>query len=166
MVKINDKAKEFCLPDYEKKEVCLKDFLGKWIVLYFYPKDNTSGWTKEAKDFSERLDAFKKANAVVIGISPDSPERHKAFIEKHNLKIILLSDVEKKVLKDYNAWQLKKNYGKESMGVVRSTYIINPEGFIVALWQNVKVRQKRKDYEVFHADKVLEKLKEIQMDNQ
>ncbi len=165
MVKINDKAKEFCLPDCEKKEVCLKDFLGKWIVLYFYPKDNTSGWTKEAKDFSERLDAFKKANAVVIGISPDSPERHKTFIEKHNLKIILLSDVEKKVLKDYNAWQLKKNYGKESMGVVRSTYIINPEGFIVALWQNVKVRQKRKDYEIFHADKVLEKLKEIQMDN-
>ncbi len=163
---IGEKAPDFCLPDKDLNEICLKDFKGKWVVLYFYPKDNTSGWTKEALDFSERLEAFNKLNCIVIGISPDSPDKHKKFIEKYNLKVLLLSDENKEVMKKFNVWRIKKLYGKESMGVVRSTFLINPDGIISFIWDNVKVRQKRKKsgetIEIYHADVVLEKLKEIQ----
>ena len=161
-MKIGDIAPDFCLSDKENNEICLKDFSGKWVVLYFYPKDNTSGWTKEAKDFSERLEAFKKLNCEIIGISPDSPERHENFIKKHNLKVILLSDEDKEVMKKYNVWRLKKMYGKESYGVVRTTFLIDPDRKIKFIWNNVKVHQKRKDTEIFHADEVLKKLKELQ----
>ncbi len=102
---------------------------------------------------------------MVIGISPDSPDKHKKFIEKHNLKVLLLSDEKKEVMKKFNVWRVKKLYGKESMGVVRSTFLINPEGFISFIWDNVKVRQKKKKggetIEIYHADMVLEKLKEL-----
>ena len=164
MLEIGDKAPIFSLPDQNKEKVSLEDFKGKWIVLYFYPKDNTSGWTKEAVDFTERLEAFNERNAVIIGISPDSPDKHKNFMEKYNLKIILLCDENKEVMKKYNVYRLKKMYGKESMGVVRTTFLINPECNISYVWNNVKVRQKRKKngetYEIIHAEQVLEKLKQ------
>ena len=115
------KVKDFCLPDENGKKICLKDFEGKWIILYFYPRDSTSGCTKEAIDFSEHIDDFKKMNAVVIGISPDSQQSHKKFIEKHELKVTLLSDPDLIVLKRYNVWRLKK-YGRQYYGVVRSTF--------------------------------------------
>jgi len=147
------KGKDFCLPDENGKKICLKDFEGKWIILYFYPRDSTSGCTKEAIDFSEHIDDFKKMNAVVIGISPDSQQSHKKFIEKYNLKIILLSDEGHKVLQKYGVWQLKKMYGREYYGVVRSTFLINPDGKIVHEWRKVKVKG--------HVEEVLQKLKEV-----
>lgn len=132
-------APEFCLPDKDEKKICLKDFKGKWVVLYFYPKDDTSGCTKEAVDFTAHLKDFKKLDAVVIGISPDPPKNHANFIAKHKLKIILLSDPEHTVLKQYNVWQKKKLYGREHHGVVRTTYLIDPQGNIAHVWDEVKV---------------------------
>ena len=147
------KAYNFCLPNQDNIEICLRDLKGKWIVLYFYPKDNTPGCTTEAKEFSNLLDEFEKLGAVVIGISPDSPKKHSNFIEKHNLTITLLSDTEKEVLKAYGAWGKKKMYGKEYEGVIRSTFIINPEGEIVKEYKNVRAKG--------HATKVLEDLKNL-----
>ena len=108
----------FCLPDQTGTKVCLKDFKGKWIVLYLYPKDSTSGWTKEAVSFTEKKDEFEKLNAVIIGISKDSPKSHKKFIAKHNIGILLLSDEEHKVIESFGAWGKKKLYGKEYYGTV------------------------------------------------
>jgi peroxiredoxin Q/BCP len=161
-MEINDKAYEFCLKDYNEQEHCLKNFSGKWIVLYFYPKDNTSGCTKEATDFTEQKNDFEKNNAVIIGISPDKPESHSKFIKKYNLGIILLSDTQKEIMKKYGAWGLKKNYGKEYEGVIRSTFIINPDLKIAYKWHNVKVRQKRKSGTIKHSQIVLNKLLELQ----
>ncbi len=145
--------KEFCLPNQDNIEMCLRDLKGKWIVLYFYPKDNTPGCTIEAKEFSTLIDEFEKLNAAVIGISPDSPQKHCNFIEKHGLKITLLSDTEKNVLKEFGAWGKKKMYGKEYEGVIRSSFIINPEGKIVKEYKKVKAKG--------HAEKVLEDLKKL-----
>ena len=136
-------AQDFCLENQDDKEVSLKDNKGKWIVLYFYPKDNTSKCTKEACDFTESLKDYKKLNATVLGVSPDSTESHRRFIKKQNLGIPLLSDPDKKVHKAYGAWGMKKNYGKEYEGVIRSTFIISPEGKIAEAWSKVKVRVKR-----------------------
>ena len=147
------KAYEFCLPNQDSVEICLRDLKGKWIILYFYPKDNTPGCTTEAKEFSKLLDEFEKLDAIVIGISPDSPKKHSNFIEKHNLTITLLSDEKKEVIKAYGAWGKKKMYGKEYEGVIRSTFIINPDGNIVKEYKKVKAKG--------HAQKVLEDLKEI-----
>lgn len=147
-------AINFCLPDEEGNEVCLDDYKGKWVVLYFYPRDNTSGCTREAKDFSEHMEEFEKLNAVVIGMSPDSPESHRKFKEKHSLKVKLLSDESHEVLEKYGVWQLKKLYGKEYYGVVRSTFLISPDGKIVYAWKGVKVKG--------HVEEVLEKLREMQ----
>ena len=144
----------FCLPNQDEKEVCLAEFKGKWIVLYFYPKDNTSGCTKEAMGFTEKIDEFKKIGAIILGVSPDSPKSHRNFIQKKGLKITLLSDTEHKVLETYGAWQLKKMYGREYMGIVRSTYLIDPEGKISFIWPKVKVTG--------HVEDVLKKLKEEQ----
>jgi peroxiredoxin Q/BCP len=138
-LKVGDKAPEFCLQDARNNEVCLTDFRGKWLVLYFYPKDNTTGCTKEAVDFSEHLSKFKKMGAAVIGVSPDSTVSHANFINKNNLKIILLSDPEHKVLNQYGVWQKKKMYGKEYYGVVRTTFVVDPKGNIRQLWEKVKV---------------------------
>ena len=145
--------KDFCLPNQDNIEICLRDFRGKWVIVYFYPKDNTPGCTTEAKEFSELLEEFEKENAVIIGISPDSPKRHCNFIQKHNLKIILLSDEEKKVIKEFGAWGKKKVCGRECEGVIRSTFIINPNGEIVKEYKKVKAKG--------HAKQVLEDLKEI-----
>ncbi len=152
-LKIGDKAPLFCLPNQNEEEICLSDFKGKWIVLYFYPKDNTSGCTKEAIGFTEKKEEFEKLGAVILGVSPDSPKSHRNFIEKKELTITLLSDQDHKVLEEYGAWQLKKMYGREYMGVVRSTYLIDPEGKIAYIWPKVKVAG--------HIDAVLEKLKEL-----
>lgn len=147
------KAADFCLPDQTGKNHCLKDFKGKWVILYFYPKDNTSGCTREAIGFSERKKDFKKLGAVIIGISKDSPKSHARFIEKHNLGILLLSDEEHKVIEEFGAWGLKKMYGREYYSTIRSTFIINPEGEIVREWKKVKVNG--------HVDEVYETLKNI-----
>lgn len=151
---INKKAPSFCLPDKDNKKHCLKDFLNKWIILYFYPKDNTSGCTKEAIEFSDKKNEFEKLDAVIIGISKDSPKSHSNFIKKHNLNILLLSDSEHKVLEKYDAWGEKKLYGKTYFGTIRSTFIISPEGEILKHWKKVKVNG--------HVDKVLEDLKSLQ----
>ena len=148
------KAPEFCLPNQDETEICLRDLAGKWVVLYFYPKDNTPGCTTEACDFTNELEEFEELDAVILGVSPDSPKKHRNFIEKKNLKITLLSDEDKEVLKAYGAWGLKKMYGKEYEGVIRSTFIINPEGQIAHEWKKVRVKG--------HIEEVKNKLKEIQ----
>ncbi len=152
-LEVGEKAPQFCLPNQDGEEVCLKDYKGRWVILYFYPKDNTSGCTREAKDFTEHLSDFKELGAVVFGVSPDSLESHRKFREKHSLKVTLLSDPEHKVLEAYGAWGLKKRYGKEYYGVIRSTFIIDPKGEIAYRWYNVRVNG--------HVEKVKEKLKEL-----
>lgn len=154
MVEIGTKAPDFCLPNQDETEICLRDLKGKWIVLYFYPKDNTPGCTTEACEFTEALPEFEEMDAVILGVSPDSPKKHRNFIEKKGLKITLLSDEEKEVLQAYDVWKLKKNYGREYMGVVRTTYIIDPEGNIAWGWTNVRVKG--------HVEAVKEKLEELQ----
>lgn len=146
-LKENKDAIEFCLEDSLFKEHCLKDYLGKWVVLYFYPKDNTAGCTKEAVEFSKNKDDFEKLGAVIIGISKDSPKSHAHFIEKQNLKIILLSDEEHKTLEAYGAWGKKKNYGKEYYGAIRSTFLIDHRGKIRKIWKNIKVNNHVHDVE-------------------
>ena len=166
MLEVGTKAPDFCLPNQDEVEICLRDLKGKWIALYFYPKDNTPGCTKEACDFTEQEPRFESLDAVILGVSADSPKRHRNFIEKHDLGITLLSDEETTMMQNYGVWRLKKNYGKEYMGIVRSTYIIDPNGTIAAAWDNVKVRQKRKKngetIEKLHVDEVRAKLEELQ----
>ncbi len=151
MLEVGQKAPEFCLPNQDEVEICLRDLKGKWIVLYFYPKDNTPGCTTEACDFTTEFEEFEELDAVIIGVSPDSPKKHRNFIAKKDLKITLLADEEKEVLQSYSVWQLKKMYGREYMGVVRSTFLINPKGDIEAIWSKVKVKG--------HVQEVKEKLK-------
>lgn len=166
MLEIGTKAPEFCTPNQDEVEICSRDLKGKWIVLYFYPKDNTPGCTNEACDFTQAEPQFDNLDAIILGVSPDSPKKHRNFIEKQNLSITLLADEEKKLCEDYGVWRLKKNYGREYMGVVRSTFIIDPDGNIAATWENVKVRQKKKvngeQVQILHADVVKEKLQELQ----
>ena len=148
-----DPAPQFSLEDTEKNEVSLSDYAGKWLVLYFYPKDNTSGCTAEAIDFTARIKDFEQLNAVILGISPDSCKSHQNFTHKHSLKVNLLSDPDKEMLKDYGVWQKKKMYGREYMGVVRTTVLIDPEGKVAEIWHKVKVKG--------HAEAVLKKLSEL-----
>ncbi len=153
MLKVGDKAPDFCLPNQDGEEVCLRDLQGSWVVLYFYPKDNTPGCTTEALDFTALKSEFEKEGATILGVSPDSIKKHQNFIAKKELGITLLSDEDKEVLKKYGVWQLKKNFGKEYMGVVRTTFLIDPDGKIAYIWPKVKVKG--------HAKEVLEKLKEL-----
>ena len=153
MVDIGDAAPQFCLPGMDEREVCLDDFKGKWLVLYFYPKDNTSGCTREAVDFTLALPTLINLGAEVLGISRDSPASHKKFIEKHGLGIKLASDADHKVTEAYGGWALKKMYGKESFGVVRSTFLIDPRGKVAHAWKKVSVKG--------HAEAVAKKLKEM-----
>ena len=156
-----DRIPEFSLPDQHGRTISDSDFRGRWLVLYFYPRDNTSGCTKEAEDFSSLKDEFLGEGCDILGVSPDSVESHLRFAEKHGLRITLLSDSGKKLLEAAGAWGTKKNYGKEYKGVIRTTILVNPEGEAVEVWRNVKVRQKTKTCEILHARRVLEKLREL-----
>ena len=130
MLEIGTKAPDFELPDQNGEMHSLKDYRGKKVILYFYPKDNTPGCTKQACGYSERYPQIQEKGAVVLGVSKDSVASHKRFEEKYGLQFPLLSDTERKVIEAYDVWKEKKNYGKVSMGVVRTTYLIDEEGII------------------------------------
>ena len=154
MLEVGTQVEDFCLPNQDEEEICLRDIKGKWIVLYFYPKDNTPGCTTEACDFTAAVPDFDGLDAIILGVSPDSPEKHRKFIEKKELGITLLADEEKELCNLFGIWQLKKFMGKEYMGVVRSTFIIDPDGKIAANWTKVRVKE--------HVDAVKAKLQELQ----
>ncbi len=152
MVEIGKKAPQFTLPDSYGNKVALKDFLGKKVVLYFYPKDNTSGCTKEALAFKEALPEIEKRNAVVLGVSKDSQESHVKFAKKYELPFTLLSDEKLKVIQKYGVWVEKSMYGKKYMGVERSTFIIDEKGKVKKIFRKVKVAK--------HIEEVLKALDE------
>ncbi|MGE5859701.1 MAG: thioredoxin-dependent thiol peroxidase [Ignavibacteria bacterium] len=133
------KAPVFTLKNQDGKSVSLKDFNGKKVVLYFYPKDDTSGCTKEACSFRDGFPEFNNLNAVILGISPDSVESHKKFAEKYNLPFTLLSDEPREVIEKYEVWKEKNNYGKKYMGVERTTFLIDENGMIKKVFPKVKV---------------------------
>lgn len=150
---IGKKAPAFTLPDQDGRKVKPADWAGRWVVLYFYPKDDTPGCTVEACDFTFNSPAFAKLGGVVVGVSPDSPATHTKFIAKHGLKIALLSDEDHGMMLKYGAWGMKMNYGREYEGVIRSTLIIDPAGKVAHHWPNVKAAG--------HAARVLQKLNEL-----
>jgi len=150
---IGQSAPQFSTPDQNDNLLSLDNFPGQWLVLYFYPKDDTPGCTTEAKDFSELNPEFSKLGAKILGVSPDSGKSHCKFIAKHNLSITLLSDPEHQLAEAYGAWRLKKFMGKEYMGIVRSTFLISPDQKIAHAWPNVKAKA--------HAQAVLTKLQEL-----
>ena len=141
MLQIGEKAPDFTLPDKDGKEISLKDFLGKKVVIYFYPKDSTPGCTKQACGFSENFKKFEENNVVVLGISKDSQKSHQNFTNKYDLKITLLSDTERQAIESYGVWQEKKLYGKVSMGIVRTTFIIDEQGNIEKVFDKVKAAE-------------------------
>jgi peroxiredoxin Q/BCP len=145
MLEEGKKAPNFKLKDQNGKTVSLGDFKGNNVVLYFYPKDNTSGCTAEACNFRDEFPKFGKLNAVIIGISPDSSISHKKFADKFGLPFILLSDEEKKVLEAYGVWKEKSMYGRKYMGVERSTFIISGDGKIKKIFRKVKVQGHNKE---------------------
>jgi peroxiredoxin Q/BCP len=146
MLESGKPAPAFTLPNQDGVKVRLSDFKGKYVVLYFYPKDDTPGCTIEACDFTAGLKGFEKLDATVLGCSADSPERHKKFIGKYNLKITLLSDADKKVMQQYGAYGEKMMYGKKTIGIIRSTVLIGPDGKVVRHWPKVQAKG--------HAEKV------------
>ena len=154
MLEIGHKVEDFCLANQDEEEICFRDVKGRWIVLYFYPKDNTSGCSTQACDFSQTLPEFDDLDAIILGVSPDSPKKHRNFIEKKELKLTLLADEDKSLCHLFGVWQLKKFMGKEYMGVVRSTFIIDPDGKIAFAWEKVRVKN--------HASIVKEKLEALQ----
>ncbi len=154
MIKVGNRAPEFTLKDSDQRDVSLTDMKGKWVVLYFYPKDNTPGCTTEATQFTSLIKDFRKMNAEVLGVSADTCESHERFMVKFDLGIRLLSDPEHKVLERYSAWGEKKMYGKVFMGIERSTVLVDPQGTIAWYWPKVKADG--------HAEEVLAKLRELQ----
>lgn len=138
MLEAGMKAPDFSLMDQHGNEIKLSDFLGKKVVLYFYPRDNTPGCTRQACAFAQSYDAFRNKDVVVIGVSKDSVASHQKFAEKYNLPFVLISDPELKAIQAYGVWQEKKLYGKVSMGVVRSTFIIDEKGMIEKVMPKVK----------------------------
>ena len=151
MLQVGDKAPNFTLKSDKDEDVSLSDFLGKSdVVLYFYPKDNTSGCTKEACSFRDNIQPIQAKNAVVLGVSPDSVKSHQNFINKQNLNFTLLSDPDHKVAKAYGAWGEKSMYGKKYMGIIRSTFIIGKDGIIKHVFEKVKT--------AIHAEEVLQVL--------
>ena len=153
MLKINTKAPNFTLPSTSNDKYSLKDSIGKYVVIYFYPKDDTPGCTIETNDFNKLLTKFKKLNCEIYGISKDSLKSHDKFRDKYKIKLDLLADEEIKVLKKYKVWGKKKFMGREFMGINRTTFLIDKEGKITKIWENVKVKD--------HAKEVLEALKTI-----
>ena len=153
MLKINSKAPAFVVPSTTNNKYSLKDSIGKYVVLYFYPKDDTPGCTIETNDFNKLLSKFKKLDCEVYGVSKDSLKSHYKFKDKYKIKFDLLADEEIKVLKKYKVWGKKKFMGREFMGIIRSTYLIDKKGKILKVWTNVKVKD--------HAKEVLETLENI-----
>lgn len=141
MLEVGTKAPIFTLPDQNGKMHSLEDYRGKKVILYFYPKDNTPGCTKQACGYSERYPQFMEKGVEILGVSKDTVTSHKRFEEKQGLTFTLLSDPELKVIQDYDVWKEKKNYGKVSMGVVRTTYLINEEGIIIQANNKVKAAE-------------------------
>ncbi|HEX5710695.1 MAG TPA: thioredoxin-dependent thiol peroxidase [Sulfuricurvum sp.] len=154
MLELESTAPDFCLSNQDDVEICLRDLRGKWIVLYFYPKDSTPGCTMEACEFTAAVDEYDDMGAIILGVSADTTKAHRNFIEKQNLEITLLSDPTTQMMQAYGVWAMKKNYGKEYMGIVRSTYIIDPKGIVKAVWSSVKVKD--------HVAKVKEELVRLQ----
>jgi peroxiredoxin Q/BCP len=151
---IGSLAPDFSLPSPAGTQVCLSSLRGQWVAVYFYPRDGSTGCTTEAMEFSERLREFHGLGCVVLGISRDSLASHERFIDKCKLMVPLLSDEGLSAIEAYGAWRAKKMYGKETMGVVRSTYLVDPRGVVRAAWPSVRKASG-------HAAEVLEKLKEI-----
>ena len=147
------KANNFKLPSTNNEKYSLKDSIGKYVVLYFYPKDDTPGCTIETKDFNKLLSKFKKLNCEIYGISKDNLKSHEKFKDKYKIKFDLLSDEEIKVIKKYKVWGKKKFMGREFMGIIRTTFLIDKKGKIVKIWNNVKVKD--------HAKEVLETLNNL-----
>jgi thioredoxin-dependent peroxiredoxin len=149
---VNKKAPNFTLLNEHGEKVSLSDYLGKKVVLYFYPKDMTPTCTTQACDFRDKHESFAELNAVILGVSPDAPKKHTKFIEKYDLPFSLLVDEDHKVSEDYGVWTLKKMFGREYMGIVRSTFLIDEKGMIVKEWRKVKVKN--------HIQDVLESIRE------
>lgn len=147
------KAPVFCLENEDGKKICLKDSLGKWVVLYFYPKDDTPGCTIEAKDFSKENPGLEELDAVIMGVSADDCGSHKSFINKYKLRISLLADPDKAVLKKYGVWKKKKFMGNEYMGIERTTFLIDAKGKIAHIWEKVNPAG--------HAKEVRKKIQEL-----
>ena len=145
MLKEGNKAPDFRLKDQEGKTVTLSDFKGKYVTLYFYPKDDTSGCTAEACNFRDEFPKFKNINAVILGVSPDSVESHQRFVKKLDLPFRLLSDEKKEVLDKYGVWKEKNVYGRKYRGVERTTFIIGPDGNIKKIFPKVKVANHHKE---------------------
>jgi thioredoxin-dependent peroxiredoxin len=152
-IKINQIAPDFSLPDQEGKIHQLSDFKGKWVLLYFYPKDDTPGCTAEGCAFRDNLPDFNKLNVTVLGVSADTVKSHKKFAEKYGLSFFLLSDETKKTIKDYDVWGSKNFLGKMFEGILRTSFLINPEGIIVKIYENVKPKE--------HAQQVLADLNQL-----
>ncbi len=153
MIEINTKAPDFALPDQNGNKHSLSDYLGKWVLLYFYPKDDTPGCIKEACGIRDAFGDYKKAGITVFGVSGDSVESHKKFENKYSLPFTLLSDEKSKVLKLYGVWQEKNSFGKKRKGIVRTSFLINPKGKIAKVYKNVKPES--------HAQQVLDDLKNL-----
>ena len=152
MLEVGKKAPQFTLPDSDGNKVSLKDYLGQKVVLYFYPKDNTSGCTKEACDFRDSIAQFKKLKVAVLGVSKDSQSSHIKFRDKYDLNFPLLSDVDTKVIQKYGVWKEKSMYGKKYMGVERTTFLIDEKGKIEKIYRKVKVAD--------HVEQILKDLKQ------
>ena len=150
---IGQPAPSFSASNQDDKTLSLLDFQGSWLILYFYPKDNTPGCTTEAIDFSQKQAEWENLNVKVLGVSPDSVKSHCKFIEKHSLALQLLSDPDHQVAESYGIWGLKKFMGKEYMGIIRSTFLLDPSGNIAYVWPSVKVKG--------HVESVLAKVKEL-----
>lgn len=153
MIEVGMRAPEFTLEEAPGEVVTLGSLAGSWVVLYFYPKDDTKGCTLEALEFSALEEEFARRNTMVLGVSPDSCASHEAFRGKHALRVRLLSDPERTVLEAYGVWREKVLYGRRSVGVVRTTFLLDPEGKIVRIWNNVRA--------LGHAGKVLAALDEM-----
>lgn len=151
---IGKKAPAFTLENQDGKKVALKDYLGKYVILYFYPRDDTPGCTKEACRFTQLYKDIQDEDAIVLGVSPDIAEKHQKFISKYKLTFDLLCDPDKKVIEKYGAWGEKNMYGKKTMGLIRSTVIIDPKGKIAHHWKPVRNAGE-------HPDAVYEKLQEL-----
>jgi peroxiredoxin Q/BCP len=150
---VKKKAPAFKLPDQEGKTHALKDYAGKWVVLYFYPKDDTPGCTREACSFRDSFAALKRAGIVVLGVSVDPVKRHAKFVEKYSLPFTLLSDEDKEIVEKYGVWGKKKFMGREYMGTFRTTFLIDPQGKVAKVYEDVKPDR--------HAEEILEDVKEL-----